>query len=271
MYTIHKLKPDRNFYSLLLPFGLLVALALIVVLFNLQAAYLFFGAFFILYAVYNILAFARTRNPGFLVVACFQISGGLMAFSATALFRSKAYLPIPMFFLACVIFFLVWTIILLFNKKIKWRGREILEMAAASVDEVGNGYTNRPLPVGKVEFSPSQIQEFARFALRHLIAVPYVGKDKVGLVPVRMDQEIPYILGLKSDYTDLTWVAFHFDGNVTVKISHPDYLSYHEALSFNQLCEALGSLFIDFMDMYRRGEGERIIDRMDAVGISIFS
>ena len=271
MYTIHKLKPDRNFYPLLLPFGFLAVTALIGVVFGLQAAYLFFGAFFMLYAVYHILVFSRTRNPGFVVVACFQVSVGLMAFSATAVLRSKAYLPIPMFFMACVLFFLIWTVMLQINKKIKWRGREILELAAAPVEEVGNGYTNRPLPVGKTELSPQQIQEFARFALRNLIAVPYVGKDKVALVPVRMGTEAPYILGLKSDYTNLTWVAFNFDGNVTVNISHLDYLSYRDALSFGRLCESLGSLFIDFIEMYQRGEGERIIDRMDALGISIYS
>jgi len=271
MYTIHKLKPDRNFYGLLLPFGVLVVAALMGILFQLRGAYLFFSAVFMLYAVFTVLTFIRTKNPGFIVVACFQVSVGLMTLTATAIFSSKAYLPIPVFFAACTLFFLIWTIMLQFNKKIKWRGREILELAAAPVEEVGNGYTNRPLPVGKTELSPQQIQEFARFALRNLIAVPYVGKDKVALVPVRMGTEAPYILGLKSDYTNLTWVAFNFDGNVTVNISHLDYLSYRDALSFGRLCESLGSLFIDFIEMYQRGEGERVIDRMDAVGISIYS
>jgi hypothetical protein len=157
------------------------------------------------------------------------------------------------------------------TKKIKWRGREVLELAAAPVDDAGNGYTSRPLPAGKTEFSQRQIMEFAEFARRNLIAVSYVGKDKVVFVPVMMGTEFGFILGLKSDYTDETWVSFDFEGNVTVNISHRDYLNYKEALSFDQLCSSLGNLFIEFIEMYLRGEGVRIIDRMDSVGIGVFS
>jgi len=101
--------------------------------------------------------------------------------------------------------------------------------------------------------------------------VTYVGKDRVVFVPVMTGREFGFILGLKGDYTDETWVAFDFEGNVSVNISHRDYLDYQEALAFDQLCASLGSLFVDFMEMYYRGEGVRIIDRMDAVGVSFFS
>jgi len=169
------------------------------------------------------------------------------------------------------VFFLIFVIYLTATKKIKWRGREILELAAVGVEDTGNGYTSRPLAAGKTEFSQGQIMEFAEFARRKLIAVSYVGKDKVVFVPVMMGREFGFILGLKSDYTDETWVSFDFEGNVTVNISHRDYLNYKEALSFDQLCGSLGDLFIEFMEMYLRGEGVRIIDRMDAVGIGVFS
>ncbi len=175
------------------------------------------------------------------------------------------------FAVVLTIVFLVWLILLAATKKIKWRGREVLEMAAAPVEETGNGYTSRPLPAGKVEFSQQEIMEFAHFARRNLIAVSYVGKDKVIFVPVMMGREGSFILGLKSDYTDETWVSFDFDGNVTVNISHRDYLEYTEALSFNQLCTSLGNLFIDFIETYHRGEGVRIIDRMNALRVGVFS
>ena len=84
-------------------------------------------------------------------------------------------------------------------------------------------------------------------------------------------RENGFILGMKSDYTDETWVAFDNNGNVSVNISHRDYLEYKEALAFDQLCESLGNLFVEFVEMYHRGEGVRIIDRLNAVGVSIFS
>jgi len=179
--------------------------------------------------------------------------------------------PAIIFLLFLILFFLVWLIILLFTKRIKWRGREILEMAADPVEDTGSGYTARPLPAGKTEFTQRQIIQFAQFAKRHLIAVPYIGKDKVVFVPVAEWREFFFIMGLKSDYTDETWVAFDFNGDVSVNISHRDYLAYNEELSFDQLCGSLGNLFVEFMEMFQRGEGIRIIDRMNTIGISPFS
>ena len=176
-----------------------------------------------------------------------------------------------MFAVVLTIVLMVWMILLAATKKIKWRGREVLEMAAASVEETSNGYTSRPLPAGKVEFNQQEIMEFAHFARRTLIAVSYVGKDRVIFVPVMMGREFGFILGLKNDYTDETWVSFDFDGNVTVNISHRDYLNYIESLSFDQLCTSLGNLFVDFIETYHRGEGVRIIDRMDALRVGVFS
>ena len=144
-------------------------------------------------------------------------------------------------------------------------------MAAGPVDETGSGYTTRPLPAGKTEFAQRHIIKFAQFAMSHLIAVPYIGKDKVVFVPVMAGREFPFIVGLKSDYTDETWVAFDFNGDVSVNISHRDYLNYNEELSFDQLCGSMGNLFIEFMEIFQRGEGTRIIDRMNNVGISSFS
>ena len=98
-----------------------------------------------------------------------------------------------------------------------------------------------------------------------------MGKDKVVFVPITAWREFPFIMGLKSDYTDETWVAFDFNGDVSVNISHRDYLNYNEELSFDKLCESLGNLFIEFMVMFQRGEGTRIIDRMNTIGVSPFS
>jgi hypothetical protein len=153
----------------------------------------------------------------------------------------------------------------------KWRGREILELAATPIEETGNGYTARPLPVGKTEYSKMDVTAFAGFAAKHLIAVPYIEKESVVFVPIMMGREFSYVLGLQPDYAKGTWVSFDFNGNVSVNISRDDYLTYKENLSFDQLCKSLGDLFIDFFELFKRGESVRIIDRMDALGLSAFS
>jgi hypothetical protein len=267
MYTIHKLKPDRSITGLIPAFSALIITATLGILYGEKVAFTFLALFFWGFALYTLITFLRTQNANFIIPVLYQVFAGLLIINwqpgektVTGQFASMAVLA-----------FLIWLVYLIATKKVKWRGREILEMAAAPIEETGNGYTSRPLAAGKVDFNKEQIMDFARFARRHLIAVSYVGKDKIIFVPVMMGREFGFIMGLKNDYTDETWVSFDFDGNVTVNISHRDYLEYIEALSFEQLCASLGNLFVEFVEMHQRGEGVRIIDRMDAVRVSVFS
>jgi hypothetical protein len=272
MYAIHKLKPDRNFYFLLLPVGSFLAAAFFGLVFGWNGFFYFFTAFFWSYASYALLTVIRTHNFHFLVQVFYMFSVGCVALFAPGAIQNRlAFLGLMRFLIALVFFTLVWLVLVFANRKLKWRGREILELAASSVEEIGDGYTARPLPAGKTEFSQRQILEFAEFARRNLIAVSYVGKDKIAFVPVITGREFPFIIGLKGDYTDETWVAFDFEGRVSVNVSHRDYLEFRESLAFDQLCESLGNLFVEFIEMFQRGEGVRIIDRMNAIGVSVFS
>jgi len=272
MYVIHKLKPDRNYYSLLLPAGSFLAASFFGLVFSWNVFFYFFTAFFWAYATYALLTVIRTHNIHFLVQAFYLFSVGWVALYVPDSIQNRSTVSgLMRFLVALVIFMLVWLVLLFASRKLKWRGREVLEMTASSVENVGNGYTSRPLPAGKTEFTQHQIMAFAEFARRNLIAVSYQGEDKIVLVPVMGGREFPFIIGLKSDYTDETWVSFDNEGRVSVNISHRNYLEYRESLAFDQLCESLGNLFVEFIDMYNRGEGTRIIDRMNAVGISVFS
>ncbi len=268
MFTIHKLKPDRSINGLIPAFSALISAAILGIFFGRGAAFTFLAIFFWGFSVYTFIGFLRTGNANFIVPALYQFFAGVVIGNWNPNDRGDA---VVQFAVMLTMVFLFWIIYLLATKKIKWRGREILEMAAAPVEETGNGYTSRPLPAGKTEFGKQQLMEFAQFARRNLIAVSYVGKDKVVFVPVMMGREFGFIMGLKNDYTDETWVSFDFDGHVTVNISHRDYLEYKEALSFEQLCASLGNLFIDFIETYHRGEGVRIVTRMDDVRIGVFS
>lgn len=271
MYPLRKLRPDRSFGTILVPFFALAGSALAGVFFGLPGAYTFLGAVFFLYAAYTLLTFVRTHNAAFIIVALFQVSAGLVMSLRLPSSLGRQLPALPLFLIACMVLLLVWTVILAVTKRIKWRGREVLELAAASVEPAQNGYTDRPLPVGKTDLREPQIREFAEFARRHLVAATYTGKDRVAFVPVLMGREPAFILGLKGDPTAETWVSIDFEGNVSAHISQRDYLEYREALSFDQLCQSLGNLFVEFAGMHQRGEGVRIIDRMDAVGEFCFS
>jgi len=267
MYTIRKLKPDTNFNMILLPIGILMIGVLINFAISLTAMFTYFAVCFFIYGLYTFITFVKTHNSGYIVSTLYLAAAGMMCLTTPASIQNRSR-PSSLVFLAIMLFFGVWMVFLALNKKMKWRGREILELAAQSVDATGNGYTARPLPAGKTDFSRDQVLAFTAFCLKNMVAVPYVGQEKTVFVPIMMGREFPFIIGLKSDYTDETWVAFHYDGHVTVNISHRDYLEYKEAFSFEPLCNALGDLFIEFMNMFLRGEGVRIIDRLNAVGFT---
>jgi hypothetical protein len=56
-----------------------------------------------------------------------------------------------------------------------------------------------------------------------------------------------------------------------VHIAQKDYLDYREPLAFDQLCTSLGQVFIAFFELYNKGEGVRVIDRMDDLQIAVNS
>jgi hypothetical protein len=270
MFRIHKLKADHSIIGLIPAISALFIASLIGIFVGREASLTFLAIVFWSYSIYTLTGFWRTRNAYFIAPALYLFFGGFVIHYHEPAFRGN---PPPMILLLTLltVAFLLWTVYLILTKKLKWRGREILEMADLPVEETGDGFTNRPMPGGKTSFTEQQIVEFAEFASRNLIAVPFMDDNKVVFVPVMMGREFGFILGLKRDYMDDTWVAFDFHGNVSVNISHSDYMKYQEALSFDQLCASLGDLFIDFIETYQRGEGVRIISRMDNMGVGIFS
>jgi hypothetical protein len=68
-----------------------------------------------------------------------------------------------------------------------------------------------------------------------------------------------------------TWVAIDYDGNITVNITEEDYLLFKMDLDFDQLCQSLGGLFGEFLELSKQGQESRIIDRMNALRLFPFN
>lgn len=269
MFTIRKMKPGQIYMIILVPLGLLMVSFFFSIFFDMAGFFIPIGIFFWVLAAYNFILFLRTQYNKILVMVAFFFDAGVLAFSAIYLNRGGDR-SLSIMFLFATLFFLVWMINLTLNKKLKFRGRDILELAAQPVEGADNGFTGRPFPVGKTEFDSRQILDFSEFVRQNLFAIPYVGNDRVVFVQIMPEQEVSYVLGLKSDYQDKTWVSFEFDGNVTVNICRQDFYNFVEMLSFEQLNESLGNLWIEFIEMYRRGDSKQIIDRLNKVS-NIFS
>ncbi|MBA4319089.1 MAG: hypothetical protein C0412_11880 [Flavobacterium sp.] len=274
MIYILKLKPDRDITGLLPIIFCLLIPALVGALmgpvagFSTMAGIIFIYSFFCIFAVY------RTKSIGYIVLTCYMFSMFLYILSLDINIYSGRLIyqtPESKFFLFTSFFLALWMLYLTFTKKNKWRGREILELAACKVEEGINTYTDRPRPVNKMEFQREEVEYFAKFLVKSLIIMPYYEQERILFVPVRNGHEYPYLFGSNINYWNKTWVAFDFDGNISAHISKNDYLDYKKNLEFDPLCEELGKLFVEFFEYFRQGEEVRIIDKLNEVKVGYFS
>ncbi|HUU99752.1 MAG TPA: hypothetical protein VMW32_02205 [Bacteroidales bacterium] len=272
MYYPRNLKQDFNITGFIPAMFCLLIGALVWIFIGMKEAFLTFSLYFILYGGFSFWIFIRTNNQSYLAASCWQILFGLCM--AT---RPKLHLlPVINTIISDLIFVLMlvsaaWLLYLFLSKKAKWKGREVFELASVSTEPQPNGFTERPHPAGKTDYSRNELLGFARFLRRNLVAMPYFEENCVVFVPVKMDDEFNYIFNPGKFRQNRSWIAFDFQGNVTVNISKRDYVDYKEELSFDQLCENLGKIFIGFMGYYRKGEADRIIYKLNELGLGLAS
>lgn len=211
------------------------------------------------FGVLELLIFIRTKNHSFLVLALFLFGCASLS-TATVLFGFQMTNLILISMSIIVVILFIWVLFLLFTRKLKWRSREILELAALPVEETFAGFTQRPFPVGQVSRPGTTVINFASFIHKKLIAIPYIEN---GSVVLSVNSKLARQIGLLTDYLDTTWVRFDKDGNVSVYISRADYNMYKDSLSFDQLCSSLGNLFIEFFDQFVAGEEQQILSRLN--------
>jgi hypothetical protein len=273
MSLVRKLKPDHNITGPLVPLSMVPIFGLTSLIFGIPTGMYTLAAMVSLFAIFYLYVFLRTRNITRLVIFAECVFLDYMFFMASGDFLTNPFnrKEFAFAYYSGMVFFALVLVYLLVTRKFKWRGREIFELAAESIEETGNGYTSRPKPVGKLDYSVQQLHAFARFCARHLIALPYITSKNITLVPIKMGEEYGRILGLSGDYRDASWVNFDVDGEVSVHISQNDYLDYREPLAFDQLCTSFGQVYIDFFEAHKNGEGIRVIDRMDDLKLGFFS
>jgi len=267
MYFLRKLKTNTKSFRLFLIIGItLIVYLLALTLYGGQAAMVVWGLIMLIYVPGTVIDLKITRNPVFLVPLFFQLSAGGLA-CILAFNHPKSVRSLVILLGLAILFFMIWSLILTSTRKIKWRHRDVLELAAMPVKDVSNGFTSRPRPTGKADFSEVELKGFTRFLRYHLIAIPHLEENRIVF---SLDMTFKHKAGLLKNYLMHSYVAFDFDGNVSAFISKNDYLKYQNQLSFDQLCQSMGNLFIDFLELFKKGEGIRVIDRMNALRLNPF-
>lgn len=266
----------RRKYNPPINIGIFIPIAITLVAFAFATSFLGISAglivvlfMFALYALFSIWTYAQTRNIGYFGAFLFQ---SLMV----TYFLTVPYGLMPLgkkeawFFYFFGIIVLVWLIYMMATGKSKWKGKNVFELAALQVNETVTGFTDRPRPAGKIEYTKSELFGFAEFLKRNLIALPYSEDNSLVFVPVKMGDEYTFMLGFAGDYRYHSWISFDYDGNVSASISKKDYLAFTEELAFDQLCDSLGKLFIEFMAYYKKNETERILHKLNSLKFGYF-
>jgi len=271
MYYERKTK-DRNFLlNLWFPLTALISFFVVATTLGFGPAFYLLGAIYLAASVMPFLTYWRTRNAAFLAVAMWQVFVALVCLSAPPAIRDKSEAGLIPLFLVGMYVLMIVVANLAFNRKLKWRGQEIFELAAMPVEDTGNGFTARPRPTGQVAVSKTQMIRFVDFITTNLIAFAFREENRIVFVLALPGNDTPYLLGLKKDYIEDTWVAIDFDGNISVNITQEDYLLFKQDLAFDQLCQSLGNVFVEFLELSNKGKSTQIIDRMNALRLNPFS
>jgi len=273
---MRKLKPNKGIQGLIFAIVSLLIFFLILITAGATPALHVLGVIMIIYALaFGFWSFFKTNNYYYLITLFYMLACGtfllLLNFPEhIGSLKSKSYpeLKIALLFFY---FFAFWMAYVGFRKKLKYRGREIMELAAWDVEEGTETYTERPRPAGVVDYSKYDIIDFGNHLKKNLVCMPFQEENRILLLPIKMGNEFEFLYKPDYDYLSKTWIAFDFDGKVSVHISRKDYLDFKDDLAFDHLCESLGQLMITFADFYMQGNKVRILDRLNSVKVGLFS
>jgi alkylhydroperoxidase/carboxymuconolactone decarboxylase family protein YurZ len=218
-------------------------------------------------ATISMVVLLRTKNLYFIPMLTGQLAAVILM-SMTAFFDVEEMLGLVLPIVAIMAASFTVMFVFTFQRKLKWRTREMLELAAQPVEDKTNGLTQRPLQAGRIDATPEEIEDYAAFIRRTLIAIPVQEQSRIVFI---INIPMSNLLKFSKDYKNRSWVAFSYDGTVTVNILQADYFMYKDMLAFDQLCQSLGDLFISFFDQYRRGEESRIIFQLNALNLNIIT
>lgn len=233
---------------------------------GIRAAFGFMAVVELVSIIIQVTLYIRTRNINFLWLAL-SLTLLFIFVLYVALFGLDNARRITGALAMLVIAAAVVAVSIVARKKIKWRTREILELAAMPVSGVEDGFTERPIPAGSVETNSLELEAFIAFMRENLIAVPYIEGD---IVVFSFTSNFWKQTGLKKGYEGETWVSVDQKGRISASISKKDYLQYKHRFSFDQLCSSLGKLIEEFYDLFKRGEGKQVIERFDRLGLNPF-
>lgn len=263
-----KMKKQNILKSIWFPFLALIVFFSTFTFLGLGPAFYMLGGVFFLASLFPFVIIFRTGNTSYLAVALFQVFSGLVCISAPSAINNRNEPGLVPLFIVFMYGMMLITGYQALNRKLRWRGEEVFELAAMPVEDIGDSFTARPRPAGHMPVSKTEMVRFVDFISRNLIAFPFKEENRVVFVLTLPGNDLPYLFGLKKDYLEDTWVAVDYEGNITVNITEQDYLLFKMDLDFDQICQSLGNVFSEFLELSKNGQETKIIDRMNALRLN---
>jgi len=252
----------------------LTILALASIFLGIEIGLKMMGGIILIYALISIgFYYLQTRSYVYLISSSYLLAFGLVLLTMQTQYTGNhlfVFPPISRLFLIWMVISWIWLFYLMVTNQTRWKGNHILELAAIGIEQSNDAYTERPFPVREIDFTKDEILAMVAYFRKNLICIHYNDGDKVYFVPINNRAAMDLLFRSGFNVIEDTWIAFDPSGMVSVHISRKTYLSYKDNLAFDQLCNNLGNLFIEFMDDYRKGEDVRIMDKLNTVKSDFF-
>jgi len=163
-------------------------------------------------------------------------------------------------FLVIVLFIVLKWSVLYSQERLEINTRRLFKLSVRIIEDVSEGYTNRPLSYGKLDYSHYELNGFINYIASNYIGT-VVTKDNISYITFSLG--ISTLKGLSP--TKYTYISFDNNGNVTVNISEYDYNQYKQKYSFDQLCNTMGKVMVGFLEYYKNGHESRIVTDLKSV------
>ncbi len=165
---------DQNFLKVIwFPLGAILTFLVVFSTAGPKPALYTMGGLMFIASLFAFLTFWRTRNSGYLAVTMWFGFVALVCVSAPPAIDDKSKIGLIPFFIVGMYVMMLIVAYLGFNRKLKWRGQEVFELAAMPVEDTGDSFTARPRPAGQVPISKTEMIRFVDFVVTKLIAFAF--------------------------------------------------------------------------------------------------
>ncbi len=143
------------------------------------------------------------------------------------------------------------------QERYEMNARKMFKLAAEYLAETSDGFTQRPFTAGHVNVNRDELLGFVRYIDGKFIARSFL-EGEVVFLAFSLNRSVLAI----SDPRQTSYVSIDASGALTVMVSEGDYRQYRATFNFDQLCASMASVFVRFMDYYREGKEQRIMNEL---------